>query len=515
MESASILNDVLGPVMRGPSSSHTAGAHRIGRMARCLLDDEPVSMRLTFDPKGSYAPTYIPLGVDLAFTSGVMGWSMLDESYFSAIERAKELGVDVEFLVGPLEHSKHPNAVLIQMVSKRGKELLASADSIGGGTVRFTYLDGWSVHLTGKWHDVLVEATKSAAAKIEPLLMGEESVGDIFRRERGDDILLHAARRTSLDPEINRRIEMTEGVKKVRNSEAIFYVQRGEDLYSSASEMLRAAENTKHSLGQIALDYESELLGLSKGQVSQEIVRRFEIMKSSVHGGLDDPSVDMLLLTPTARKLFEAEAQGRVAIGGIHTRAAARAMAVMHVCNSRGVVCAAPTGGSAGVLPGVVLSLMEELELTEERVVLALLAASAVGLIVAKRATFAAETAGCQVEIGVAGAMAAAAVVEAIGGNAQQAADAAAVSLQNTMGSVCDTVHGTCEIPCHTRNAIAASSAFTCADLIVGGYRNVIPLDETIDASYAVGKALPRELRCTAAGGLAVTPSARSLPLLR
>jgi L-serine dehydratase len=158
---------------------------------------------------------------------------------------------------------------------------------------------------------------------------------------------------------------------------------------------------------------------------------------------------------------------------------------------------------------------MEELDLPEERVVMALLAASAVGLIVAKRATFAAETAGCQVEIGVAGAMAAAAVVEAVGGTAQQAADAAAVSLQNTMGSVCDPVQGTCEIPCHTRNAVAASSAFTCADLILGGYRNLIPLDETIDASYAVGKSLPRELRCTAAGGLAVTPSAQSLPRLR
>jgi L-serine dehydratase len=143
---------------------------------------------------------------------------------------------------------------------------------------------------------------------------------------------------------------------------------------------------------------------------------------------------------------------------------------------------------------------------------LALFAASAVGLIVARRATFAAELAGCQVEIGVSGAMAAAAVVEAVGGTARQAVDAAAISLQNTMGSPCDPVAGACEVPCHTRNAVAASSAFTCADLIVGGYVNPIPLDETIDASYEVGKALPSELRCTAKGGCATTPSALSLP---
>ena len=129
----------------------------------------------------------------------------------------------------------------------------------------------------------------------------------------------------------------------------------------------------------------------------------------------------------------------------------------------------------------------------------------------ARRATFAAETAGCQVEIGVAGAMAAAAVVEAAGGPARAALDAAAVSLQNSMGSVCDPVHGGCEIPCHTRNAVAASSAFVCADIVMGGYRNPIPLDETVDASFAVGKALPRELRCTALGGIAIAPSARAM----
>jgi len=140
-----------------------------------------------------------------------------------------------------------------------------------------------------------------------------------------------------------------------------------------------------------------------------------------------------------------------------------------------------------------------------------LFAAGAVGLVLATRATFAAEIAGCQVEIGAAGAMAAAAVVEVAGGTAQQAADAAAISFQNTMGSVCDLVQGIVEIPCHTRNAVAASSAFVCADLILGGYANPVPLDETIDAVYAVGRMLPGELRCTALVGIALAPSALSL----
>jgi L-serine dehydratase len=183
-------------------------------------------------------------------------------------------------------------------------------------------------------------------------------------------------------------------------------------------------------------------------------------------------------------------------------------MAVMHVNGAMGVVCAAPTGGSAGVIPGVIVSLVEERGLELEAAALALFAASAVGLIVSFRATFAAEVAGCQVEIGAASAMAAAAVVEAAGGSAQQAVDAAAIAFQNTMGSVCDLVQGMVEIPCHTRNAVGAASAFVCADLVMGGYQNPIALDETVDAVYDVGRMMPAELRCTSRGGLAVTPSA-------
>jgi L-serine dehydratase len=190
-------------------------------------------------------------------------------------------------------------------------------------------------------------------------------------------------------------------------------------------------------------------------------------------------------------------------------------MAVMHVNGGMGVVCAAPTAGAAGTLPGVVTTLEEDLDASPMELMHSLLAASAVGVVVAKRATFAAEIAGCQVEIGAAGAMAAAAVVESAGGTVRQACDAAAIAFQNSMGSICDPVQGIVEIPCHTRNAAAASGAFLCADLILGGYRNPIPLDETIDAVYSVGRMLPPELKCTALGGLSLTPSALNLQRLR
>ncbi len=165
------------------------------------------------------------------------------------------------------------------------------------------------------------------------------------------------------------------------------------------------------------------------------------------------------------------------------------------------------------MLPGALVTLAEERRLSREQIAQALLASGAIGLIVGQRATFAAEVAGCQVEIGAAGAMAAAAVVDAVGGTARQGADAAAIAFQNTMGLVCDLVHGAVEIPCHTRNGVAAANAFICADLVLGGYQNPIPLDETIDAVLAVGRMMPSELRCTSKGGLAIAPSAQALRL--
>jgi L-serine dehydratase len=505
----SVFNDVLGPVMRGPSSSHTAGAYRIGRLCRDLFDGVPSRVRVTFDPKGSMAPTYQPLGVDLAFTAGIMGWSMLDARYFEALDRAWDEDVIIEYLVAPLEHTDHPNGMLIELNGGGGVELRIVAEAVGGGGVRLVRIQDWPVELDGKSHELLVGVDAAGETRVAELLQGSsrcEADGAVLFRHQDAD---------PPSPAEHSALRGLPGVTGVWATAPVFFVCRGSALFKNAEEMVAVAEEGDRSLGETTLAYESRLLGLSETEAGEEMLRRYQVMEQSVVDGFDNEQSDMLLLQPVASAVFSAESRKAVAVGGIHTRAAARAMAVMHCCNSRGVVCAAPTGGSAGTLPGVVVSLVEEMGLSPQQTTLALFAASAIGLIVARRATFAAEIAGCQVEIGVAGAMAAAAVVEAAGGSARQAADAAAISLQNTIGSPCDPVAGTCEVPCHTRNAVAASSAFTCADLILGGYANPIPLDETIDASYTVGKALPAELRCTARGGCAVTPSARGLPRLR
>jgi len=516
MEFVSILNDVLGPVMRGPSSSHTAGSYRIGRIIRSLFDNKPTSVSFTFDPEGSFAATYKPLGADMALTAGFLGMSIEDSDFCQALEIARSQGLDVRFNLATLEKADHPNMVKVKIESRNGDPFSATARSIGGGVVEITEVQGWPLLLTGKNYEYLILADKKSELQIKNILSAEkETVESIFKQKRENEIMIHAQLQSALSEEICQQINSLEGMKTIRSAVPVFYVRQGEDIFSTADEMVSLAQEKNYSLGEIALEYEAQILGLPKEQIKQEMIRRFEIMKTSCYQGLQDEQVDMMLLQPTANKIFTGEKEGKLALGGIHTRAAARAMAVMHTCNSRGIVCAAPTGGSAGVVPGVLVTLAEEKNLAPQEIIKALFAASAIGLFIARRSNFSAEVAGCQVEIGAAGAMAAAAVVELAGGTAQQTVDAAAIALQNTMGSVCDPVQGACEIPCHTRNAVAASNAFICADLILGGYSNPIPLGETIEASYKVGTMLPGELRCTAQGGIAITPSALQLPRLR
>lgn len=512
----SIFNDVLGPVMRGPSSSHTAASYHIGSLIRNLLDDEPQSVRITFAEGGSYAEVYHQQGSDLGFTTGLMGLEITDKGFFSSLDMACEAGLSIIFDVAVVEGDDHPNAIEILGASRRGRKIRVTARSIGGGAVELKRFNGWQVALSGDAHDHLIEAKRTATQKvIEILTYDGETMVEPVLVERDDDVLIAVKRLRPLGGDDLERLKTVEGVDGVWKTSPIMFPKPGKPLFTSGGGMVEFADHRACSLGEAALSYEAALLRITEREAIEEMWRRYEIMQQSVEHGLSNEIRGMQLLEPSARHIFNREKIGRVAIGGLHTKAAARAMAAMHVNSSMGVVCAAPTGGAAGTIPGVIVTLVEEKKLSKERAVSALFAASAVGLILAVRGTFAAEVAGCQVEIGAAGAMASAAVVEAVGGTARQALDAAAISFQNTMGSVCDLVQGIVEIPCHTRNAVAASSAFVCADIILGGYHSPVPIDETIDAVMEVGRMLPRELRCTALGGLATTPSAMALKRLR
>jgi len=512
MKRLGIFNHVLGPVMRGPSSSHTAGAYHIASMARSLAGRPVRRVVIAFDPQGSYVRTYAPQGADRAFAMGFLGKPLTDESFFSALADAPGAGLDLKFVKRRLQRPDHPNAMEIEIERPVPPALLLEARSIGGGDVEVTRLDGFPISFNGSAFEILIEAGGDAVPSLQVLLNADGALlGDPQVVSAVERLAVTARRSKAMDPEMRRAVAGMLPDSIIFESAPIYYVQTGDPLFTSAAGLISLAEAEGWTMGQAGLEYECRLLGMRREDAISEMLRRYDIMAAAAERGMDLNFAGMQILAPSAGRMFRAEAEGHLSLGGPQARAAARALAVMHVNSAMGVVCAAPTGGSAGTIPGTVITLAEEKRLTREQIALTLFAAGAVGLITAYRATFAAEVAGCQVEIGAAGAMAAAGVVDAVGGSARQACDAAAIAYQNTMGSICDLVQGMVEIPCHTRNAAAAAGAFICADLALGGYSNPIPFDETIDAVYSVGRMMAPELRCTSKGGIALAPSALAL----
>ena len=510
MKQVSILNNVIGPVMRGPSSSHTAGPWRIGLIARDLLGEPPAGANLFFHPESSLAVCYHDQGSDLAFVTGLLGRDLTDSKFPLMLEEAHREGIEVTFGLKAFPEADHPNSALLEVIGPSGKSVRIHARSVGGGSIEIASVNGFSVFMTGDRYVMIVETEPDKAQNTLSLLRKWDKNPGTTKKD-GRTACLGTS---FFEPtkEFIEEIKNTPSVLSLHFARPVMLPPCGKETFLDISEMIDAAETEGLTLGEAAMAGEVSLLGLPVEELQREMAFRLSVMLESVERGLVDRNLKTKLVAPVAGDIYEAESKGEMFLGGVHARAATRSMAVMHVNGAGGVVCSAPTGGSAGVIPAVAATLLEDFDLSREKVLSCLWAAGAIGWALDKRSTFAAEVAGCQVEIGAAGAMGAAAVVEAAGGTARQACDAAAMVFQNVMGSVCDLVQGIVEIPCHSRNAALASQAFLAADLVLGGYRNLIPLDETIDAIDSVGRMLPAELRCTSRGGLALCPSAREIP---
>ena len=234
------------------------------------------------------------------------------------------------------------------------------------------------------------------------------------------------------------------------------------------------------------------------------MARAWDIMRTSAHEPLTTPLRSMGgLIGGESRKLNEHCAASRSILGPVLARATAYAMAVLEVNASMGLIVAAPTAGSAGVVPGVLLALQEERGFSDETMIRTLFNAGAVGYLAMRNATVAGAVGGCQAEVGVAAAMAASAAVELLDGTPEQCLDAATTVLMNMLGLVCDPVGGLVEYPCQNRNAAGAANALVAAELALSGVRQHIPFDKMLETMYAVGRRMPAELRETALGGCA------------
>ena len=284
-------------------------------------------------------------------------------------------------------------------------------------------------------------------------------------------------------------------------------------MFDSLTEMITLAEDQGQPLHEIVIVREIALTDRDRQTVWDLMHKRLLVMRQSTEDGIARPIKSLSGISGgNAWQLWQHLDRGYQPITGpILSRAIARAMAVNEVNAGMGCIVATPTAGSAGILPGVLLTLQEAFGFSDEQLVNALFTASGVGAVIARRASISGAAGGCQAETGSAAAMAAAASVELLGGTPYQSGQAVAITLKNMLGLVCDPVAGLVEVPCVKRNAAGAAQCFIAVDMAMAGITSVIPPDEVIDAMARIGRRMDPRFKETAEGGLAATPTGQRL----
>ncbi|MBR3561179.1 MAG: L-serine ammonia-lyase, iron-sulfur-dependent, subunit alpha [Oscillospiraceae bacterium] len=282
--------------------------------------------------------------------------------------------------------------------------------------------------------------------------------------------------------------------------------------YQSIQELVDAANAARCTIGELTLRQQAEEMGQDEIMLLRQMDKNFAVMEDAIAFGQRQEQTSMSGLTGgEGWKMLEYSKRGEGISGAFMARAMSRALAVAGCNASMGKIVAAPTAGSCGILPACLASLLEDRGAERDAVVMSMFTAGAFGMVIAQRASIAGAQGGCQAECGSAAGMAAAAMVEVMGGTPQQCADACAIAIVNQMGLVCDPVAGLVEIPCIKRNVAGVMTAFSAADMALAGIRPYIPADECVEAMREVGDALPAALKETAIGGLAGTPTGKAL----
>lgn len=276
---------------------------------------------------------------------------------------------------------------------------------------------------------------------------------------------------------------------------------------SKASDVIALCEEKNISIAEYTIQSEMEATDASREEIIEAMRENLKVMLASAREAMEKKVISISgLIGGDAIKIKKYYETNETLCGDFMVKAMARALSCSEVNAAMGRIVAAPTAGSCGIIPAAVISAGEKLNKTEDEMIYALLTASGVGVVIAQNATMAGAEGGCQAECGSAAAMAAAAVVEMMGGTPKMAFDAGAMVIKNVEGLVCDPIAGLVEIPCAKRNVAGAVSALTMADVAMAGVESKIPFDDTILSMYKIGKNLPPELRETAMGGLATTP---------
>ncbi|MCM3594339.1 L-serine ammonia-lyase, iron-sulfur-dependent, subunit alpha [Metabacillus idriensis] len=282
-------------------------------------------------------------------------------------------------------------------------------------------------------------------------------------------------------------------------------------MFRNVAELVELAESKGVKIAEIMIQQEMEMTGRTREHILSMMDQNLTVMEQAVEKGLAGVKSHSGLTGGDAVLMQAYIQKGNFLSGEIILDAVSKAVATNEVNAAMGTICATPTAGSAGVVPGTLFAVKAKLNPSREQMIDFLFTSGAFGFLVANNASISGAAGGCQAEVGSASGMAAAAITEMAGGTPSQAAEAMAITLKNMLGLVCDPVAGLVEVPCVKRNAMGAANAMIAADMALAGITSRIPCDEVIDAMFRIGQSMPTALKETAQGGLAATPTGREL----
>ncbi|WP_299537170.1 L-serine ammonia-lyase, iron-sulfur-dependent, subunit alpha [Ulvibacterium sp.] len=505
----SIFNDVIGPVMRGPSSSHCAASLRIGRICRDLMDGEIDEVYIEFDPNGSLATTHEGQGSDMGLFGGFLGWEADEERLPDYLNAIAEANIQLKIDIHPVG-ATHPNTYKITL--KNTKETrTVTAISTGGGMIEIIEIDGAAVSMSGDFYETLIYVTDA-----------KDLIAQIEQQFECDEVRLRKGTASFIEIKANRFMDLDLETWLLERDEALFVkklhpvlpVLASKDVsvpFITCNAMLDYNSDKHLELWQLALIYESRRGNISEEEVFEKMRAILKIMQDAIDKGLQGTNYADRILGPQSLNFQERMEGKQLVKGDVLNTVVLYTSAMMEVKSAMGVIVAAPTAGSCGALPGALIGVGQTLGLSEDAMVKALLGAGLIGVFIAEHATFAAEVGGCMAECGSGSGMAAAGIVSLKNGSLHQSLSAASMALQSSLGMVCDMIADRVEAPCLNRNVMAATNAISCANMALSDYDHLIPLDEVIETMKRVGDAMPHTLCCTGLGGLAITKTAKEI----
>ena len=282
--------------------------------------------------------------------------------------------------------------------------------------------------------------------------------------------------------------------------------------FDSVSEIINTAQSLKISVSKVCLMQSAVDIEISEAELYAQMAKNLRVMKESIKNGSKKGVKSISGLTGGMAHAFKTHVtKGNALSGPLLGEIIYNALAVAEENACMGRIVASPTAGSCGIVPGCLIALQNNYNIDDDKIIMGLFNASAIGMVLAKNASISGAEGGCQAECGSAAAMAASAIVETMGGTPEMCAHSAAQAIKSLLGLVCDPVAGLVEEPCVIRNASSAGIALMAADMSLAGIKSIIPVDEVIQAMDKVGKMLPFQLRETAMGGIADTKTAKRI----